>query len=107
MGDGSAALKATNRAEWGRTASQYSAMVLAPGETKGIGRPLYGAYVSELGSSSKKNLRILDIASGVGEPGLSLAQALPESSVLMTDLAPDMLSEASRRAESQGIQNAR
>ena len=107
MADGSANVKATNKAEWGRTASQYSAMTLAPGETKGIGRPLYGAYVNALSNGSQKSLRILDVSSGAGEPALSLAQALPDSTVQLTDIAPEMLAEASRRAQDMGIKNTR
>jgi len=47
----------------------------------------------------------LDIASGTGEPGLSVARLLPAGRVVLTDLAPEMLDVAARRAEAQGITN--
>jgi SAM-dependent methyltransferase len=48
---------------------------------------------------------ILDIASGTGEPGLSIATLAPEGRVVLTDLSPEMLEIATRRAEAQGITN--
>lgn len=47
----------------------------------------------------------LDIASGTGEPGLSIARIAPQGRVLLTDLVPEMLDVAERRASAQGITN--
>ncbi len=45
----------------------------------------------------------LDIASGTGEPGLSIARLAPKGRVVLTDLVPEMLDVAARRASAQGI----
>jgi SAM-dependent methyltransferase len=47
----------------------------------------------------------LDIAAGTGEPGLSVAHLAPRGHVVLTDLAPEMLDIATRRAQVQGITN--
>lgn len=47
----------------------------------------------------------LDIASGTGEPGLSIARLAPKGRVVLTDLAAEMLDVATRRARAQGIAN--
>jgi SAM-dependent methyltransferase len=47
----------------------------------------------------------LDIASGTGEPGLSIAARVPNGRVVLTDLSPEMLAVAQRRAKAQGIDN--
>ena len=47
----------------------------------------------------------LDIASGTGEPGLTLAKLAPKGHVVLTDLAAEMLDIAMRRANAQGITN--
>src|SRR5947208_16072172 len=47
----------------------------------------------------------LDIAAGTGEPGLSIARLSPKGRVVLTDLAPEMLDVAARRADAQGITN--
>ncbi len=51
-------------------------------------------------------MRILDIASGTGEPALSLAlQAGPDGLVTATDVIPEMVEIAKENAEQQGITN--
>ncbi|MGI9193324.1 MAG: class I SAM-dependent methyltransferase [Actinomycetota bacterium] len=47
----------------------------------------------------------LDIAAGTGEPGLSIARLSPKGRVVLTDLAPQMLDIAARRADAQGVTN--
>jgi ubiquinone/menaquinone biosynthesis C-methylase UbiE len=47
----------------------------------------------------------LDIASGTGEPGLTVARLAPGGHVVLTDLAAEMLAVAGRRARAQGITN--
>src|SRR3954470_15144103 len=47
----------------------------------------------------------LDIASGTGEPGLTIAKLTPKGRVVLTDLAAEMLVIAARRASAQGIAN--
>src|SRR5262249_519882 len=47
----------------------------------------------------------LDIAAGTGEPGLSIAALLPHGRVVLTDLAPELLDIAERRARAQGLTN--
>lgn len=53
----------------------------------------------------RRNQQHLDIAAGTGEPGLSIAQLAPSGRVVLTDLAPQMLEVAVRRAARQGIGN--
>ena len=47
----------------------------------------------------------LDIAAGTGEPGLTIARLAPNGRVVLTDLVPEMLDVAARRATDQGISN--
>lgn len=47
----------------------------------------------------------LDIASGTGEPGLSIARLCPKGRVVLTDLSAEMLDVAARRAAAQGVTN--
>jgi ubiquinone/menaquinone biosynthesis C-methylase UbiE len=47
----------------------------------------------------------LDIAAGTGEPGLSIARLAPKGRVVLTDLAPEMLDVAARRAAAQRVGN--
>ncbi len=50
--------------------------------------------------------RVLDIASGTGEPGLPAAEiAGPSGFVLLTDQSPEMLAVARDKAHAQGLQN--
>ena len=47
----------------------------------------------------------LDIAAGTGEPGLTIARLVPKGCVVLTDLVPEMLEIAARRARAQGVVN--
>jgi ubiquinone/menaquinone biosynthesis C-methylase UbiE len=51
------------------------------------------------------NDKILDIAAGTGEPGLTIAAMLKGGNVLITDLAEDMLVVAKEKAAAKGIGN--
>jgi ubiquinone/menaquinone biosynthesis C-methylase UbiE len=49
-------------------------------------------------------MHVLDLASGSGEPALSLARSVgPRGRVLATDLVPEMLQAAQENAKSQGL----
>jgi ubiquinone/menaquinone biosynthesis C-methylase UbiE len=49
--------------------------------------------------------RILDIASGTGEPGLTAAALVPRGRVTVTDLSERMLAVAAENAERRGLRN--
>lgn len=51
------------------------------------------------------NDRILDVASGTGEPGLTIAAMLKGGKVILTDLSEDMLIIAKENASGRGIIN--
>jgi SAM-dependent methyltransferase len=54
----------------------------------------------------RPGLRVLDLASGVGDPALSIAaQVAPSGRVTATDLGPGMISLAEELARKQGIAN--
>lgn len=53
----------------------------------------------------EKSDMILDVASGTGEPGLSIAALNPNGKVILTDLAEDMLLIAKENATQKGLQN--
>jgi SAM-dependent methyltransferase len=51
-------------------------------------------------------LRVLDIGSAHGEPGLAVARAVgPTGHVTLLDLAPELLTQAAERARAAGLQN--
>lgn len=58
---------------------------------------------------SRLNLRrsdlILDIASGTGEPGITIAEMVPQGKVIATDLSEKMLEVAAEKALSRSINN--
>jgi ubiquinone/menaquinone biosynthesis C-methylase UbiE len=66
-------------------------------------RPVGAAIIERLDIA--ENQRHLDVAAGTGEPGLSIARLAPKGRVVLTDLAPEMLDVAARRASAQGIAN--
>ena len=49
--------------------------------------------------------KILDVASGTGEPGLTIAAMISNGKVILTDLAEDMLDIAKENADAMGISN--
>jgi SAM-dependent methyltransferase len=63
-----------------------------------------GAAIIE-GLDIAPNQQHLDVAAGTGEPGLTIAKLAPNGRVVLTDLAPEMLEVASRRAQAQGVTN--
>jgi SAM-dependent methyltransferase len=65
--------------------------------------PVGAAIIERLGIAEDQ--QHLDIASGTGEPGLSIAKLAPNGRVVLTDLAAEMLDIAARRAKAQGVGN--
>jgi SAM-dependent methyltransferase len=65
--------------------------------------PVGAAIIEHLGLAGDQ--QHLDIASGTGEPGLTIAELVPNGRVVLTDLAAEMLDVAARRASAQGITN--
>src|SRR5579875_3317494 len=52
----------------------------------------------------RPGLRVLDLASGAGEPALALAAAVaPDGHVVATDLVPDMLGAVEQLAHARGL----
>lgn len=49
--------------------------------------------------------KVLDIAAGTGEPGLSIAPMIPEGKVIVTDLSEGMLDVANEKASALGLNN--
>jgi ubiquinone/menaquinone biosynthesis C-methylase UbiE len=49
--------------------------------------------------------RHLEVCAGTGEPGITIAGLAPNGRVTLTDLSPEMLAVARRRAETKGLTN--
>src|SRR4051794_29844947 len=65
--------------------------------------PVSAAMIERLGTADGG--QHLDVASGTGEPGLSIAARSSYGRVVLTDLSRDMLDVAARRAAAQGVTN--
>jgi SAM-dependent methyltransferase len=50
-------------------------------------------------------MRVLDLASGTGEPGISLAQRVPQGSVTAVDQSSELLDIAAERARNKKLSN--
>jgi len=82
--------------EWNQQADHMAKLA------KGLNEPLIAAAAVAPGQ------QVLDLASGVGEPALSMARLVgPQGQVTATDLVAGMLAGAERRAGEQGLTNMR
>lgn len=68
-------------------------------------KPMGDEIVAAIESPAPKT--VLDIATGTGEPGLTLARKFPGATVTGTDLSEGMLETAEARAKQLGITNYR
>src|SRR5919106_656769 len=75
-------------------------------------QPQWAAYSRALteaivqAAQLRPGMRVLDLASGAGEPALSLAQAVgPDGHVTATDVAPGMVATVEELIRQQGLMN--
>jgi ubiquinone/menaquinone biosynthesis C-methylase UbiE len=66
-------------------------------------QPMGDAIIDYLQIKNEDN--VLDIATGTGEPGLTIASLAKKGKVTGTDLSEDMLSHAAANAAARGIKN--
>src|SRR3954447_19910658 len=93
-------IRDAQRATWARLSGGWEKWDLVIMDQLG---PVGAAMIERLDIAGTQ--QHLDIASGTGEPGLSIARLSPKGRVVLTDLAPEMLEIAARRAGVQGISN--
>jgi ubiquinone/menaquinone biosynthesis C-methylase UbiE len=86
-------IRAAQRALWDRFASGWEKWDRVVDSVHG---PVGAAMIAALGIRSDQ--RHLDVASGTGEPGLTIAGIAAHGRVTLTDIAPEMLAAAERRA---------
>jgi ubiquinone/menaquinone biosynthesis C-methylase UbiE len=96
-------VSATNPAPWG------SAYRLVAAEKWKAKSAVLGSSVTEAlveYCQPLPNMRVLDLASGTGEPGISLAQHVrPGGSVTAVDQSSELLAIAGERARNKGLSN--
>ena len=82
--------------DWDNIAEKFDTWVphLAP-----VGDALLSCLDAEAGES------VLDVASGTGEPALTLARQLSDVTIFGTDAASGMVAVAQRKAESEALSN--
>lgn len=126
-------LKQIHADNWSRTSEQYAERAH---QGPGLMMPLIAHYIQVrefgegLGSTSNTTFvsiasfshclaqaittnaasptpSIVDVASGSGEPGISLAKLFPSGKVLITDIAPGMIEQAKKRCAQACIGNTR
>jgi SAM-dependent methyltransferase len=73
-------------------------------QTAAMGRAVTEALVEY--ARPQAGMSVLDLASGTGEPAISLAERVgPQGHVSALDLSPDLLAIAAGRARDRGLQN--
>ncbi len=89
------------REDWSRRGKHWDSRAEAVAETADrFNQPLIEAAGIESGQM------VLDLATGAGEPGLTVAELVgPAGRVCATDLVPEMMAGAKRRAAERGLEN--
>jgi ubiquinone/menaquinone biosynthesis C-methylase UbiE len=93
---------ASNPAPWG------SSFRLVAAEKWKAKSAVLGSAVTEAlveYSCPTSGMRVLDLASGTGEPGISLAQRVPQGSVTAVDQSSELLDIAAKRARNKNLLN--
>ena len=95
-------MSASNPAPWG-SSFRLVAAEKWKAKSAALGNAVTEALVEY--SCSLPDMRILDLASGTGEPGVSLAQRVPQGSVTAVDQSSELLDIAAKRARSKNLLN--
>lgn len=88
---------------WG---SQYRLVASEKWKAKSaaMGQPVTDALVDY--AEPSQGMKVLDLASGTGEPAISIAAKVgPHGRVTALDLSPDLLAIAEKRAHARGLNN--
>jgi ubiquinone/menaquinone biosynthesis C-methylase UbiE len=95
-------VSASNPAPWGS-----SFRLVAAEKWKAKSAVLGNAVTEALIDYSRPSpdMRVLDLASGTGEPGISLAQRVPQASVIAVDQSSELLDIAAKRARDKNLLN--
>ncbi|MBD8057799.1 class I SAM-dependent methyltransferase [Cellulomonas sp. JH27-2] len=92
-------IRDAQRAAWGERAAAWEKWSdVITGQLAPVG----AAMIDALDLATRQHL---DVASGTGEPGLTIAAQIPAAHVVLTDLSAPMLAVAARRAAAAGITN--
>ncbi len=94
---------ARNPADWG---SHYRLVASEKWKQKSaaMGRPVTEAVVEY--AQPQPGMKVLDLASGTGEPAISIAKRIgPTGQVTAFDLSADLLEVATNRAQARGLNN--
>ncbi len=95
-------MSASNAAPWG---SSFRLVAAEKWKTKSaaLGKAVTEALVEY--SGPMPDMRVLDLASGTGEPGISLAKRVPQGSVTAVDQSSELLDIAAKRARDKNLSN--
>jgi SAM-dependent methyltransferase len=95
-------VSASNPAPWG-SSFRLVAAEKWKAKSAAMGKAVTQALVEY--SRPLPDMRILDLASGTGEPGISLAQLVPQGSVIAMDQSSELLEIAATRARDRNLLN--
>jgi ubiquinone/menaquinone biosynthesis C-methylase UbiE len=95
-------VSASNPAPWG-SSFRLVAAEKWKAKSAALGNAVTEALVEY--SCPTPGMRVLDLASGTGEPGISVAQCVPKGSVVAVDQSSELLEIAAKRARDKKLPN--
>ena len=95
-------MSASNPAPWG-SSFRLTATEKWKAKSAALGKAVTEALVEY--SRPLPDMRVLDLASGTGEPGISLAHCVPQGSVMAVDQSSELLEIAAKRARDKNLLN--
>ncbi|DBA73492.1 TPA: hypothetical protein ACH3X1_011519 [Trebouxia sp. C0004] len=96
-------ITAQSKAHWDRSSTSYAEVLIRRGLTEPNFRQVIDAVVKYCKPDGR--IRVLDLASNAGSPAVPLGKAIPNASVVATDLSPASVSLISEYAASEGVTN--